>query len=597
MRQLHARRIDIILIATAVALLLPTCWYRYGIDQALYHYVGAGWLHGRVPYRDAFDIKPPGIYAIYAFAIALLGPGQASVRLLELLGIVATGIVIARTVGEEAPDGLAGASALALAAWYSTLFGFWDTGQAELWQSIFVVASYSALVSRRDDATTRIVSGAFSSLALLTKPTVALAVAVLAVRALVMPRAGSRASGRRLAELSLGAAVPLVLTGAYFWCVGAGPELREWVGYLLHYAGAPVDPDWARWTGPEQLLVRSGIFIAGFVAASVWRADRWTAALAVGTALGIVVQRRYFSYHGACLGPVLALAAAPAMAKLLANARAKVVVASSMTLAAGAFFVSPPWTGNEMMNYREYVLHAWWPYARGRTETAAFEGIFGGPFGYRYADQVAVAALVNGRHPARTDGLQVRGFDPTIYVLTGLYSPSRFLMEAPVQDPYLLQYAPGWAAEHERALGGDTAPRFVVTQVGAEADIAGLLGAGFELLGSRARYVVLERDLQQERMTEAEVNEALERRTFEGLFLGGAHGDATVAPDGSFSVRMGDRTSPGRWRVQSDGTLCVRSETGSGETCGAVYRRGRDFSVFESSGQEMATVRATASTR
>ena len=44
-RLFRGRRRDVIGVAAAVALMLPTLAYRYGIDQAFYHYVGAGWLH------------------------------------------------------------------------------------------------------------------------------------------------------------------------------------------------------------------------------------------------------------------------------------------------------------------------------------------------------------------------------------------------------------------------------------------------------------------------------------------------------------------------------------------------------------------------
>ena len=48
--RLRTRWLDIAASCAAIFVVLPTCWYRYGIDQALYHYVGAGWLAGRVPY-------------------------------------------------------------------------------------------------------------------------------------------------------------------------------------------------------------------------------------------------------------------------------------------------------------------------------------------------------------------------------------------------------------------------------------------------------------------------------------------------------------------------------------------------------------------
>ena len=59
------------LFATCVALRVPSLQQPAGADQALYGYVGQRILHGELPYRDAWDQKPPGIHATYAVLWAL----------------------------------------------------------------------------------------------------------------------------------------------------------------------------------------------------------------------------------------------------------------------------------------------------------------------------------------------------------------------------------------------------------------------------------------------------------------------------------------------------------------------------------------------
>ena len=54
------------LFTACVALRLPSLQQPAGADQALYGYVGQRILHGELPYRDAWDQKPPGIHATYA---------------------------------------------------------------------------------------------------------------------------------------------------------------------------------------------------------------------------------------------------------------------------------------------------------------------------------------------------------------------------------------------------------------------------------------------------------------------------------------------------------------------------------------------------
>src|SRR5262245_29514985 len=59
-------------------------------DAPLMHYVAQRWIAGAVPYRDIFDMNVPGIYALHAFVIEVLGPGDAAWRSFDLLWLVAT---------------------------------------------------------------------------------------------------------------------------------------------------------------------------------------------------------------------------------------------------------------------------------------------------------------------------------------------------------------------------------------------------------------------------------------------------------------------------------------------------------------------------
>jgi hypothetical protein len=60
-----------LLFAACVLLRIPSLQQPAGADQALYGYVGQRILHGELPYRDAWDQKPPGIHATYAVLWAL----------------------------------------------------------------------------------------------------------------------------------------------------------------------------------------------------------------------------------------------------------------------------------------------------------------------------------------------------------------------------------------------------------------------------------------------------------------------------------------------------------------------------------------------
>ena len=59
-------RLFLALACVLLAVRLPSLVQPMGADQALYAYVGERVLDGGVPYRDAWDQKPPAIHVAYA---------------------------------------------------------------------------------------------------------------------------------------------------------------------------------------------------------------------------------------------------------------------------------------------------------------------------------------------------------------------------------------------------------------------------------------------------------------------------------------------------------------------------------------------------
>ena len=98
-----------------------------------------GILHGKMPYRDLWDFKPPGIFLVYAAAQALLGKSMLAIRALEVAGLV--GMVFAfRRLGEtftgERKVGLVGG---AVAALTHAQLEFWHTAQPETFGGYLIV--------------------------------------------------------------------------------------------------------------------------------------------------------------------------------------------------------------------------------------------------------------------------------------------------------------------------------------------------------------------------------------------------------------------------------------------------------------------------
>jgi hypothetical protein len=74
------------LLALTAALRLPFAGLVHP-DEAFFALVGRDWLDGFLPYVDRFDVKPPGLFLLYALAEDLVGPGVAAIKGLEILAV------------------------------------------------------------------------------------------------------------------------------------------------------------------------------------------------------------------------------------------------------------------------------------------------------------------------------------------------------------------------------------------------------------------------------------------------------------------------------------------------------------------------------
>ena len=77
-------RLLLALACVLLAVRLPSLVQPMGADQGLYAYAGERLLAGGLPYRDAWDQKPPAIHVTYAFMRAVL-PRDGAVPAADLL--------------------------------------------------------------------------------------------------------------------------------------------------------------------------------------------------------------------------------------------------------------------------------------------------------------------------------------------------------------------------------------------------------------------------------------------------------------------------------------------------------------------------------
>jgi hypothetical protein len=164
-----ARGVFWALFAACVALRLPSLQQPAGADQALYGYIGQRILHGEVPYRDAWDQKPPGIHATYAVLWAIW-PDERVVPAADLVVAVATALLLLALGRRLGPPGTGEAAALIFLflgdpAW-GRLGGVRARGQCEVFIGLVSTAGLLLLHRALDAGARRVQALAFAAGAL-----------------------------------------------------------------------------------------------------------------------------------------------------------------------------------------------------------------------------------------------------------------------------------------------------------------------------------------------------------------------------------------------------------------------------------------------
>lgn len=421
-----------------LALGLPTLLYPYGRDQAMFAYVGSVWRHGGLPYRDAWDVKLPGVYAIYA----LVGGAEWGPRLLDLLASAVTagallriGRIYSSSHDRQMSD--EGLLAAVLAVVYTIgAFDFWNLAQTETLIAPLSAMAVALGLSRRPFA-----AGLCAGCAAVIKTTAVVSVVpVLLCCWLAAEEDGDRSSLRRVVLTTTGWLFPAVAIVIYFGTRGGLPYLGELIATQREYAGG--DP---RLLGRSLFDLVSRLGLTGYLplvllstVGAAWSLVRqlrsspartvmpeWVMLAWWGIALTqVVVQRRFYLYHWAVLTPPAAWFTAEWLV-LLWSRRSRHTI-SHLILVSGCAAIlglalAPRWP-------------SWcWTTAvfAGRMSVSEYRARHTGVFGYdvHFARQAA-EHIRRGSGPS--DPVLVLGFEPEVYLYANRYAPTRQASEAPI---------------------------------------------------------------------------------------------------------------------------------------------------------------------
>jgi hypothetical protein len=82
-RQLFVYGLLVLIIGAAIGSISLT--YPFGRDQGIYAYAGKMLLEGKMNYLHVFDLKPPGIHFLFAFAELVFGEKMLNLRIFDIL--------------------------------------------------------------------------------------------------------------------------------------------------------------------------------------------------------------------------------------------------------------------------------------------------------------------------------------------------------------------------------------------------------------------------------------------------------------------------------------------------------------------------------
>ncbi len=229
--------ICIVALALLIAAAAPTLLYPFTRDQGAYAYIADLMTQGGVPYRDAWDLKPPGVYWVYQAAFGLFGRSEFAVRLFETLYTLLSAAAVcalAQAVFEDR-------AIAALAAWiyamaYSILLHFYSVGNPETFLVPFVTVCFLGMVryvQRRSNLW--LWAGSIAGgMALWFKPTAGLAVAAAVLWAAAVSWRGESNVARLARTLGIAALGGLLgLAPAVLLLYGRG--LAELLDLWSHY--------------------------------------------------------------------------------------------------------------------------------------------------------------------------------------------------------------------------------------------------------------------------------------------------------------------------------------------------------------------------
>lgn len=424
-------------------LALIACWavgylmWPFSTDQGILSWVGGVMAGGGAPYRDAWEIRGPAPFFVYAAIARVFGTAQWPLRAVDLAFVAAGAWCIARITVRFGGRTAVRSAVLLYLLWYASL-GHHDTAQSDGWNAVMIAGVVVALFSSEDRQPLwhAAIAGALLGLCVVSKPPYAAFFS--------LPVAFGIGQWRARGAMWV----------VRFWAVGALAAIAS-AGIVLswlarHDAFAPfidihfrwllsqytdVESSWLNRLQTAATFLTTGKFATALVAAVIgmvtaWRSRRDLAAIfalwVAGALLSVTAQGNFYPYHWHPLYPPLAILAGMGIGVLYTEARGnrgsagRVTAAAAAGIALGAAALLP------VVHVYRLVL-----FGVGIMPADGFERVEFGPFGERTGVFAQLAGYLR-THSAPNETVQIWGSVPGVNYVAGRRPPTRFGYVVPV---------------------------------------------------------------------------------------------------------------------------------------------------------------------
>jgi hypothetical protein len=207
------------LICSAL-ILACTLSYPFNNDNALFAYMSALLLKGRLPYLGSWDQNFPGILLIHTPQILLFGRSQLAFHLWDIL-LQLVGAYYLFRLGLRWGGRPAAFLAPVIGAFYYVQQGLWMAGERDTYISILMLAAIFLVTDRHRLSRPAMLTGVLLGLAILFRPTFGLLVPAFIVYLLMERR------GMELGRLGFGVALPLLGLVLIYLLAGGLTDIYE----------------------------------------------------------------------------------------------------------------------------------------------------------------------------------------------------------------------------------------------------------------------------------------------------------------------------------------------------------------------------------